>query len=191
MQDGSCDILIRCKQGDQAAFRELVERYQSYGFALAFRLLGNEEDSKDVVQESFIRVWKYLQKFDHEKKFTTWFYKIITNLCYDRIKAKKRYRQRVVQQSEYTVLKVEASDCDIERDIDNQEITNLIRTLACELTPKQHLVFVLRDLQDLNIKEVSMITGLSSGAVKSNLYYARMHIRQRVQQIETRSEKLQ
>lgn len=65
-------ILDTSKKGDLKAFRKLVEHFQSYVFSLALRFLCNEEDAKDVTQESFVRVWKHLRKYDSKSKFSTW-----------------------------------------------------------------------------------------------------------------------
>ncbi|MFC2145837.1 RNA polymerase sigma factor [Acidobacteriota bacterium] len=83
------DILLASQNGDTRAFEKLVETYQGYAFSLARRFLGNEEDAQDVVQEAFIRVWKHLPAFDYRCKFTTWMYRIVTNLCLDRVKSLK------------------------------------------------------------------------------------------------------
>ena len=84
------DMIWRSREGDLSAFQQLVEHYQHYAYILAFRLLGDDEDAKDAVQEAFIRVWKHIKNFNLSSKFTTWFYRIVTNLCLDRIKAQKR-----------------------------------------------------------------------------------------------------
>ena len=96
MTDSTYETIIRCKSGDMSAFQSLVEEYQIYAYKLAFRLLCSEDEAKDVVQESFIRVWRHIQKYDLRSKFTTWLYKIVTNLCYDHLKARNR-RTRIFQ----------------------------------------------------------------------------------------------
>ncbi len=80
MPESIHDIILQSINRDRLAFRKLVESHQSYAFKLAFRLLCHEEDARDVVQESFIRVWKHLPTFNPQNKFTTWLYGIATNL---------------------------------------------------------------------------------------------------------------
>jgi RNA polymerase sigma-70 factor (ECF subfamily) len=176
------DILFRAKEGDTSAFRGLVEHYQQYVFSLAFRLLCHEEDAKDVVQECFIRIWKHLPKYDLEKKFTTWMYKIVTHLCYDRIKARRRSRISVDSNGLENLSLPDEKD--MEKEMTNRELVRIIESLADTLTPKQRMVFILRDLQDLNMKEVSHILDMPIHSVKSNLYYARHHIRVKMEQFE-------
>lgn len=177
------NIISLCIGGDKTAFRKLVELYQSYAFALALRLLCNEEDAKDVVQECFIRVWNHLSKFNPNNKFTTWLYRIVTNLCYDRLKMKKR-RRKVISTGLDDEYPVESpTHHNVEYEYSNKELTKMIETLAEELKPKQRMVFILRDLQDLSMGEVSKIMGLSVSSVKSNLYHARQNIRKRLERM--------
>ena len=189
MTDSTYETIIRCKSGDMSAFQSLVEEYQIYAYKLAFRLLCSEDEAKDVVQESFIRVWRHIQKYDLRSKFTTWLYKIVTNLCYDHLKARNR-RTRIFQtDSEKINSNVIASNFDLEKDIGNKELAEIIHNIADKLAPTQKIVFVLRDLQDLSIEEVVAVTGISKGAVKSNLYHARQHIRKKLEEINKIGEK--
>ena len=170
------NIIRRCVEGDQAAFRALVEAHQSYAYALAVRMLFNAEDAKDVVQEAFIRVWKHLHRFNPQNKFTTWLYRIVTNLCYDRIKAKKRSIRKIRSiQSQDAGEDVKGED--VEQRVQSEEMMQIIQKITETLHPKQHIVFTLRDLQDLSIEGTARVACMTPGAVKSNLYYARRHIR--------------
>ena len=76
-------LIARCRKGESLAFREIVERYQGYAFSLAFRVLWDEDDARETVQESFVRVWKHLAAYDGRSRFTTWLYSIVTHLAQD------------------------------------------------------------------------------------------------------------
>jgi len=175
------EIISLCIKGNKEAFRRLVEKYQPYAYALALRLLCHEEDAKDVVQDCFIRVWYHLQKFNPKYQFTTWLYKIVTNLCYDRIKMAKRRKKVFSYGLENENLLKITNELNMENEIDNKELTKTIEIFSHDLTPKQRMVFVLRDLQDLSIKEVAKILGISMNAVKSNLSLARQMIRKKLE----------
>lgn len=84
------DIILKAKKGDLGAFDRLVRQYQSFVFSLAVRFLCDDDEAQDIVQESFVRVWKHFDRYDPAQKFTTWLYKIATNLCLDRLRAVKR-----------------------------------------------------------------------------------------------------
>jgi len=174
----SRDILKRARDGDMFAFQRIVETYQDYTFRLAFRLLANEDDAKDAVQECFIRVWTHLKRYKSEKKFKPWLSRIVVNLCYDELKnAHKKHTVRNVLNDE---LLLPSTDENFDDTLVNSELAERIKSLANGLPPKQRIVFVLRDLEDLEIEDVAGIAGLSKNSVKSNLYYARQHIRKRL-----------
>ncbi len=172
------DIIYKCRNRDEKAFRILVEKFQSYAFNLAFRLVLDEEDAKDIVQESFIRVWKHIHRYDQKIVFTTWLYKIVINLCYDNLKSTKRRNHMAMRLADNQAILV--SNDNASENEDNKDLIRKIRKLSKSLTLKQRIVFVLRDLLELPIKEVSGILGLSEGSVKTNLYLARLNIRERI-----------
>ena len=170
----------RCIDGDIWAFRDLVEAFRPFAYGLAFRILFNEEDAKDVVQETFIRVWKHLHRFDPRNRFTTWLYPIVTRLSYDRLKAKKRHRRKMnAIQSENEERNRDGEDA--MKRVEQAEMMNMIEKAAKKLHPKQRIVFTLRDLQGLSIEETATAAGMSRGAVKSSLYYARRRIREELE----------
>jgi RNA polymerase sigma-70 factor (ECF subfamily) len=175
--------MIQCKKRDIHAFTRLVELTQSYAYRLAFRLLRSEDDADDVTQEAFIRVWQNLGTFNYHKSFTTWLYKIVTHLCLDHLKSRSRRNKLFKSPSQCEEEASPGSHCP-EADYDNRDLASHIESLVHHLPLKQQAVFILRDLQDLDIKEVSSILGMSAGAVKSNLYYARQAIRTNLEQLE-------
>jgi RNA polymerase sigma-70 factor (ECF subfamily) len=174
------EILDRCISGDLSAFRPLVEEYQGYAFAVAFRVLCDEEEARDVVQESFIRVWRNLSRYNRAVKFTTWMYSIVTHLCYDRLRSRKRRGAAAIDAVDPSLLASVAVEDNPERLFNNKELAGVITMLTEKLPPKQKIVFVLRDLQGLSVREVSDILQLSENSVKANLVYARKHLREQL-----------
>ena len=173
-------LIMKCQANDPVAFRKLMEQHQTYAFSVAFRFLCNEEDARDVVQETFIRIWKHIHNYNPGQKFTTWMYTITSRLCFDRLRQRKRIR-RLVKEQAYCP---QYNDVDIERHYQNREMAALINRFAQRLTPRQRMVFILRDLQDLSIQEVSDILNMPAHSVKSNLYYARKNIRTKIEKWE-------
>ena len=174
-------IISKCINGDKFAFEELMMHYSDYVFALAFRILNNEEDAKDIVQESFIRIWQNIKCYRREIKFTTWAYKITVNLCFDKLKKQKRKPLDFNEEIESFNVVLDDEGADIK--LNNKQIGEIITKLAKNLTPKQKIVFVLSDIEQAEPDEIAEITGLSKGQIKSNLYYARQQIRQKLKQI--------
>lgn len=177
-------VITRSKQGDVWAFRQLVELHQRYAFSLAFRLVCDEEDARDVVQEAFIRVWKHIREYSPEVKFTTWMYKIVVNLSYDRLKGERRRSRLFMRMSKLPDLDYQPGGQAVDASVMNRDLADKIRAIAEKLPLKQRMVFVLRDLQDLSVGEVGEILGMSHESVKTNLCYARRAIRLRIARME-------
>jgi RNA polymerase sigma-70 factor, ECF subfamily len=175
-QPSEPDLIERAKQGDQQAFRKLVELHQRFAYSVAYRIVGNSSDAEDVVPEVFIKLWRNIAKYRFEIKLTTWLYKIITNQCLDHLKSASSKQKSMNQELKFNL---QVSDgIDPEKQFSDQELVEVITTLARRLTPKQQAVFVLRDLEGLSVEEVCEILDMPSGKLKSNLYYARMKIRE-------------
>lgn len=151
------EIIERVKKGDQAAFRRIVEEYRQQAFSLAFRIMCDEEEARDVVQESFIKVWQKIETYNMTQKFSTWLYKIVANSAIDRLRQIKRHNlinlDKVISKIEYLNLD------NMQMEIDNKETAQLIRWIAEGLPEKQQMVFILRDLQGVDSSEVRQIPG--------------------------------
>lgn len=175
------ELISRSKQNDGNAFRQLVEGYQSMVYSLAYRLLCNEEEARDAVQETFIKVWINLKGFDTNRKFSTWVYAIATNLCYDKLKSGKHFSKCLpLEMLQEVISNALISNDDVEKKMIDSELGALIATLTDELTPKQKIVFTLSDLEDLSSEEIVQITGMSASQIKSNLFLARQALRKKL-----------
>ncbi len=172
--------IIDAKRGDLEAFRLLVENHQTFVYRVAFRLLSNKEDAEDAVQECFIRVWKNLFRFDVNKTFTTWLYCIITNLCYDRLRAAKRKENNFDYNTDLSLMKDMNNPDTL---LNKKDMREIIQKLADTLPPKQRIVFVLRDMEDKDINSVAAILKMTQKSVKSNLYFARKYLRTKLSEL--------
>ena len=177
MQQIDSDILMQCQRGDKEAFRWVVKTYQQMVFSLALKMLCDEEEAKDVVQETFIRVWQNIEEYDSRRSFVTWLYTITTRLCLDRLKG---MRQIVPLLDKDSALREFASNTDNQRIIENREWVAIVRRLTNGLSEKQRLVFTLCQLEGLSSQETEQITGMDAKQVKSNLYVARQTIRKQL-----------
>jgi len=171
------DVVSRSQCRDLVAFEQLVRNYQPDAFSLAMKFLCDETEASDVVQESFLRVWKNIDRYDPNQKFTTWLYKIVSNLCVDRFRSLKRSRSLFLSRDRDPMMEDLPDERDWETLRSQEQLAEIVRTLSNRLSRTQKLVFTLRDLQDLTVEEVVEITGLSIGSVKTNLHYARKSIR--------------
>lgn len=166
------DLIQHAAKGNMEAFRTLVEANQDFAISLASRFLREIADAEDIVQEAFVRVWKNLNRYDFNFRFKTWLGKIITNLCLDAAKSVK-YKQ-TIQLDTVVAHRVKENITD---ELEYQELQQIILHLAQQLKPKQQAVFVLRDMEQLEPEEVCKALNMTNGNMKSNLYYARVHIK--------------
>lgn len=173
-------LIEKSRQGDVRAFEIIVRTYHKYGLAVSFRIMCNEDDAKDIVQEAFIRIWKNLGNYDSRSKFTTWMYKIIVNLCYDKLKSEKRSKRIFEKMSEEISELKSISSTDLEKEFSSRETADLIEYFSRELSEKQRIIFVLRDIEEFSINEAAEITGMSEASVKTNLFFARQNIRKKI-----------
>ncbi len=166
------DIIKQAKAGSTKAFEIIVEDHQAFAFRVAFRFVGRIMETEDIVQESFISLWKNFDRYRAEVKLTTWLYRIIVNKCLDYLKSAsvKQNKNRVDMELAHT--KADYTTPEIE--LQNKELMKVVHEATELLTPKQRAVFVLRDLEGLDVSEVCSILSISAGNLKSNLYYARV-----------------
>lgn len=174
------DIITRCQDGDKEAFRWVVQTHQRMVFSLALKMLCDEEEAKDMVQETFIRVWQRIRDLDHQKTIGTWIYTIASRMCIDKL----RHMNRIVSIPEdQMTLRRFASDSDNQRTLENREWVGIVKTLVDGLSDKQRLVFTLCQLEGLSSAEAEQITGFDTKQIKSNLFVARQTIRKRLKEL--------
>ncbi len=173
------ELAIAAAAGEAEAFRELVPACQGLAWALAVRLLGDEEEARDVVQEAFLRVWRHLPRYRPGTRFTTWFYRIVSNLALDHLRARRRRARLFVRVPEEVLHGVADSHGSLREG--EESLSGRLSELVGLLPPVQRLVYVLRDLHELNIREVMTVTGLPEHSVKTNLFHARRRLRQELE----------
>jgi RNA polymerase sigma-70 factor, ECF subfamily len=172
------EIIERVKKGDQSAFRRIVDEYRQQAFSLAFRIICDEDEARDIVQDSFIKIWQKISTYDMSMKFSAWLCRIVANTAIDRMRQIKRSKLVTLEKS---IGKIDLMNLDFtEKEADNKETARLIRWLAEGLPEKQKLVLILRDIEGIDSPEVRKILNMSENSVKSNLYHARITIREKL-----------
>ena len=181
LTDGAC--VTRARSGDSDAFRTLVERHSRSVFRLAFRMTGNEQDAEDVVQESMLRAYKQLDKFDERASFGTWLYRIATNCSLDLVRARnRRAQQHAVTpegggEAENPVLSVASPDPSPERITLSGEIRERLASAMEELSATERSAFVLRHFEGMCIEDVGRVLGCQAGAAKHSVFRAVQKLR--------------
>jgi RNA polymerase sigma-70 factor, ECF subfamily len=169
------DIIERCRNGSLHDFRKIVELISPFAFSVAFRILADEEQAKDIVQETMITLWKTIKKIKSPGSFTTWLYRIVVNKCYDQLRKRKRNPEFNADEKTWVLISNKIFENPV-AGIEEKETAQIINLLTDKLSPKQKAVFILSDLEEMSNEEISLITGMSRINVKANLHYARKKI---------------
>jgi RNA polymerase sigma-70 factor (ECF subfamily) len=174
------EILVKkVQQGDLAAFSILIERYQERLYSMALRILGSPEDAKDVTQEIFIRAYRALHKFRGEAAFSTWLYRLATNLCLDMVRARKREGGRSVsfEGTESLPEKVADSALGPEELTIERDTRQRVRRAIAELPENYRVVLVLHHYQGLSYREIARVLGVPINTVATYIARAKQKLR--------------
>jgi RNA polymerase sigma-70 factor (ECF subfamily) len=182
-------VLIRAVQsGDLTAFDKLVLKHKDRLFNMVYWFLGDYNEANDCAQETFIKAFKSIKKFRFESAFSTWLYRIAVNTCKNRIKSSAyRWKKRTVSLETSSGSKNDKPLSEIVNDsptpvmaLEKKERMIQIQTAIHSLPEEQNQVVVMRDIQGLSYQDISDITGLNLGTVKSRLARGRLELRNRL-----------
>jgi len=164
-------LMTRIAEGDRTAYKMLVDRHLRSYLAFTTRVIGDRMEAEDIMQEAFIRVWKNASKWDQDRKtrFTTWFYRIVMNLCID---VKRRRKRRPVSELE-EAYDISSDDPLPDARLSEKQMAAKISEALEELPERQKMVMTLCYLQGLGNKEAAEILDISTGAIESLLVRGR------------------
>jgi RNA polymerase sigma-70 factor, ECF subfamily len=172
-------LIEECREGNFNNFRKLVDLTSPFAYSVAFRMLCNEDQAKDVVQETMVTIWQKLKKIKSAEVYKTWIYRIVVNKCYDQMRKRKRNPEFVADDHTWELISNRISEGP-STVLENRETAKIITILTERLSSRQKVVFVLSDLEGMSNDEISKITGISKSAIKANLYHARKSISEKV-----------
>lgn len=181
MEEIERNLILECQQGDTEKFGELVLMFQDRAYAIAYSVMGNSHDAMDMTQESFIKAFKNINKFNFKSSFNTWLYKIVKNTCIDQIRKNKRKKtisiDKAVKVHDGEVFfDIEDSNTNIEEDIEKKEMSKKLYEKLDELSNSHKQVLLLCDIQGYDYKEISDILNLPIGTIKSRISRARIKL---------------
>ncbi len=177
MDENDASDVAQAQAGDEASFRRLVERHGRGVFQLAFRLTGSEADSDDVVQETFLRVYRELKRFESRSSFRTWVHRITVNCAYDLLRQRPRHRGESLDagpsggEADGTEPEANATSWP-DRVAFGAEIERSVRAALDLLTPTERTAFVLRHFEGRSLDEIGETLGLRTGATKHSIFRA-------------------
>jgi RNA polymerase sigma-70 factor (ECF subfamily) len=184
------ELVARSREGDLDSFNQLVMRWERPIYALAYRVIGREEDARDVAQETFLRAFRALGGFKGQAKFSSWLYRITLNLCRDWI---RRQRRTPVAQAPEGVDLVElASEAtpseSIEDLVSRREMSRAVARAMAMLPEEQRTAIILKEYHGLTFQEIADLLGCPLSTVKTRLYQGLTVLRRQLNVTQTQSE---
>ena len=179
------ELVRRARAGKTEAFEELVRRHERKVYNIAYRMLGNPEDASEALQDTFLRAYRFLDRFQFKAQFYTWLYRIATNVSLTKL---RRRKSPVVMSLDQPVgdsgdMVFEIPDDQFSPDLlfKRRELQRKLQQAVDELPEDYRTVVVLRDLEGLSNEEVSKVLNLTVAAVKSRLHRGRLALRSKLE----------
>jgi RNA polymerase sigma-70 factor (ECF subfamily) len=178
------DLVVLAQKGSEKAYRELHGRYQRPVFSLIYRMVRDREQAEDLAQETFVRVFNNIDRYDPAYKFSSWIFKIATNLTIDWIRRKEiptvsidgsRYAT-TSEEIESSSITVESGDENPEELLEARELGSEIELAIGRLRPEYRQAIVLRHIEDRPYEEISQIMALPLGTVKTYIHRGRREL---------------
>ena len=172
------EIIQKVLSGDTEAFEALVLEHQNKVYSLALRMVGNEEDARDMAQDAFIRAFNSLEGFSGDSKFSVWLYRLTSNICIDFLRS--RAKKRTVSMTWSDEEGEDAGELEIpderyspEAQFERTNVRDSVRRGLDSLSPQYRQILVLREINGLTYEEIGKVLGIEEGTVKSRIFRAR------------------
>jgi RNA polymerase sigma-70 factor (ECF subfamily) len=182
--DRIAELVERFRGGDEGAFNDLVRLFEKKIYAHAYQMLGNHTEADEVLQETFVRLVKNISRLRADSHFSSFVFRIATNLCIDLIR--KRQRKTVnVEEGEFEAaghyqLELSRSIPTPEEEQENRELLETINSAISELPPKQQATIILHDIEGYSKQEIADMMQCPQATVRSNLHIARSKVKKRL-----------
>lgn len=184
------ELVNRAQEGDVFAFEELVQRYDRRVLSIALSYTRNTEDAKDIYQEVFLRIYRALPKFRQESQFSTWLFRIATNVCLTH-QGRQKGKKTVSLDEEiptgrgesFTLKETIADKASTDQMAKSEQISQHVNQAMDQLSPQQRIVFSLRHFKGLKLKEIASMMDCAEGTVKKYLFTATERMRAQLKEV--------
>ncbi|MEK7248789.1 MAG: sigma-70 family RNA polymerase sigma factor [Bacteroidota bacterium] len=176
------EIIERIRAGDSRKYALLVNRHKDKAFTLAVRLVGDRREAEEVVQDGFMRAYRNLEQFRGDAKFSTWFYRIVYNLCMTKV-SRRRWQPEIVDVHRGEMsdnVFVDKDEIGFDERLENEELNQIVVDEVNLLPEKYRTPITLFYLQEMSYEEMTEVMNLPLGTVKTNLFRGRNLLRERV-----------
>jgi RNA polymerase sigma-70 factor (ECF subfamily) len=180
MEAEASGAVERARLGDNEAFRLLVQQHSRGIFRLAYRMTANEQDAEDVVQETFLKAYRQIDRYEARCSFSTWLYRIASNCSLDLIRKRKlreHKRQRAQDPDQDVLVSIPAATPGPDRELYSSQISEGVNAALGELSAQERTAFVLRHFEGLSIEEIGLALGTGTNATKHSIFRAVQKLR--------------
>jgi RNA polymerase sigma-70 factor, ECF subfamily len=185
------DLIRAAQKGEERSFEELVRRHEERALRVALSLVANRDDARDLAQEAFLRVFRNLARFDFEHEFTTWLYRIVTNLAIDHLRKRRPAISTTAEQEEEADLDLADPDGPApSASLEQMETAERVRACIDRLAPHFRSVMILRELEGLPCQEIARIVGTTHVNVRWRLHRGRKLFLEEWERMEGEEKKL-
>ncbi len=182
MKSTDTDIVRRVIDGDSRAYAELVDRHKDKAMTLAVRMLKDRREAEEALQDAFVRAFRALPAFEWKASFSTWFYRIVFNVCSSRLSRRGDTTMLSIDKENDEDLKMEiqSQDDEPDKELEMKEFNSIVRNEIGKMEPAYATILTMFFLQEMSYEEIISVTGLPLGTVKNRLFRARMQLRSAV-----------
>ena len=180
-------LIRRAQRGDRLAFEQLVRLYESNVLRLAMQLTRSEDEARDLYQDAFLKIYRSLGRFRFESRFSTWVYRVVTNVCLDHLRrASRRHEQQAPVADDsgpefFSSLPENRAAHNPERAYQGKEIARRLDAALARLSPRERLVFELKHYSGMRLRAIGQVCGTSEENAKNSLFRATKKLRTELQ----------
>ncbi len=172
------ELLKKIKKDDRKAFAMLLDRHSDFAYTIAFRIIQNSEDAEEVVQDQFLKIARNPDKFKGESKFSTWFYRVVSNASLSRLRKKKYATEQFSEKHDELII----ADTPLQ-DLTRSDQQNIIHLLLSGLNPEERKLITLYYLKEFTQDEMTELTGLDKNTIKVKLFRARKKLSEQLNKL--------
>jgi len=188
MLDSDASLMLKFKNGDISSFEKLLQKHKERIINIIYQFIGERNEAEDLAMEVFLRVYQAAKSYEPKAKFTTWLYKITTNLCLNAIRKKTKLQTISLSKpvstgegkEEELIEKIADAAPSPQQILEKKERNTLIRKAIDSLSAKQRMAIILQIYEGLSYKEISRILGCSVKSVERRLYWARTNLKEKL-----------